>query len=382
MILSPATEGEAAAAVRDAPGPLELRGGGTRPLGRPLQAEATLDLSRLSGIALYEPGALTLVARAGTPVAEIEAALAAEGQMLPFEPMDHRALLGSTGEPTIGGAMAVGASGPRRVSAGSARDYAIGLRFVTGAGEVVKSGGRVMKNVTGLDLARLLCGAHGTLGAITEVALKVLPRPEAETTLVARGLPAKAGVAALSAALGTPFGVSGAAHLGTAEAAETRLRLEGTAPSVAYRAEALRARLGGDWERVEGPASAALWRALRDLLPFAGRAGAVWRVSLRPTDGPRLAAALAEAGLAHEAVYDWGGGLVSLLVAEAGDAGAATIRAAVAALGGHATLLRGAPALRAAVRVFPPEAAPVAALSAGLRAKFDPRGILNPGRMG
>lgn len=376
------SEADLAAAIAEAEGPLRVVGGGTRPVGRPVEG---LELSArgLTGVELYEPGALTLVVRAGTPMAEVEAVLAAENQRLPFEPMDHRALLGTEGEPTIGGVVAANVSGPRRVQAGACRDFLLGVRFVDGSGTIVKNGGRVMKNVTGYDLVKLMAGSHGTLGVLTEVAFKVLAVPEAEATLVARELDDAAAVAALCRALGTPFDVSGAAHLGAgvADGPRTQVRIEGLGASVAYRRDRLLAELPG-FEALEGEDSAALWREVRDVAPFSGRDGAVWRVSVKPTDGPKLTAALAGAGRAHEALYDWGGGLIWLLTSEAGDAGAAEIRAEVDKLGGHATLVRAPEAVRRAVAVFPPEPAPLAAISAGLRAQFDPRGILNPGLMG
>lgn len=381
-LLTPKTEAELAEAVAAAAAaktPLEIRGGGTRTgLGRPVQAEKTLSTAGLSGISLYEPGALTLVVKAGTPVAEIEAALAAENQMLPFEPMDHRALLGTEGEPTIGGVVACSVSGPRRIAAGACRDSMLGVRFVNGKGEAVKSGGRVMKNVTGYDLPKLICGSYGTLGVISEISFKVLPRPETEATLYYNDLAPGAAIEALSTALTSPYGVTAAAHA----AGVTMARIEGLEGSVAYRKERLRSLLGAGWHIAEAADSAALWHEVRDVSPFAGRDGAVWRVSVKPGDGPRLADRLTAAGLDHTALYDWGGGLVWLLTEETGDAGAAAIRAATAALGGHATLTRASAATRAAVAVFEPEPAPLARISAALRAKFDPTGILNPGRMG
>ncbi|EAR49928.1 putative glycolate oxidase subunit protein [Oceanicola granulosus HTCC2516] len=379
--MRPESEEELAALVAGAAGPLKIVGGGTRDVGRPVAGEV-LSTAGLTGVRLYEPGALTLVVGAGTPLAEVEAVLAEQGQRLAFEPIDHRALLGTAGAPTIGGVFAANASGPRRVNVGAARDFLLGVRFIDGAGRVVKNGGRVMKNVTGYDLVKLMAGSWGTLGVLSEVSLKVLAEPAAEMTLVARGLAAEAGVAALTAALGSPYDVTGAAHLdeGVAGAAETRVRIEGLPESVAYRGERLGALLEG-FAPVEGAASAALWREVRDVTPFAGRAGAVWRVSLRPSRGVRLTEALGEAGLAHRALRDWGGGLLWLLVEDGGDAGAALLRARLAELGGHATLVRAAPETRAVVPVFQPEPAPVAALSAGLRARFDPRGILNPGLM-
>jgi glycolate oxidase FAD binding subunit len=343
-----------------------------------VQADKYLSTAGLSGISLYEPGALTLVVKAGTPLAEVEATLAAEGQMLPFEPMDHRGLLGSEGEPTIGGVVACGVSGPRRIAAGACRDAMLGLRFVNGKGEAVKSGGRVMKNVTGLDLPKLLCGSYGTLGVVTEIAFKVLPKPEAEATLLRSGLDPATAVMSLGLALTSPYGVTGAAR----SAGQTLVRVEGLEGSVAHRAGKLKALLGSGWDTVEGEASAALWQGVRDVAPFAGQDGAVWRVSVKPSDGPGISARLTEAGLDHQALYDWGGGLVWLRIAETGDAGAEAIRAAVAALGGHATLVRASAATRAAVEVFQPRPGPVARIGAGLRAKFDPAGVLNPGRMG
>jgi glycolate oxidase FAD binding subunit len=386
--LRPGTEAELAAAVAGAAregAPLEIAGGGTRAgLGRPVQAARTLSLAGLGGIPLYEPGALTLVAAAGTPLAEVEAALAAEGQRLPFEPMDHRALLGTEGEPTIGGVVACGVSGPRRVQAGACRDALLGLRFVNGRGEAIKAGGRVMKNVTGYDLARLLCGSHGTLGVLTEVAFKVLPVPERTITLALDGLGDERAVAALSAALGTPFEVTGAAHLpATADRpAETLVRVEGMDAQAAYRADRAAEALAafGPARRIEGEAQETLWRGIRDVHRFAGRAGAVWRLSLRPSDAPAAVAAIGAARPA-EAVYDWGGGLVWLLTPEEGDAGAEAVRAETRRLGGHATLVRAGPAIRSAVPVFEPQPAPLAAVARGLRARFDPAGILNPGRM-
>ena len=243
-MLSPATEAELADAVAGAAAagtPLEIAGGGTRrAIGRPVQAGETLSTAELTGIELYEPGALTLIVRAGTPLAELEETLAAEGQRLPFEPVDHRALLGSEGAPTIGGVVACAVSGPRRIQAGACRDAMLGVRFVTGEGQAVRNGGRVMKNVTGYDLVKLLCGSHGTLGVLTEIAFKLQPRPEREITLVIEGLDAHRAREAMAAAICAPFDVTGAAHLPRADDAPARtvLRVEGMADqaSIARRA--------------------------------------------------------------------------------------------------------------------------------------------------
>ncbi|MEL6476039.1 MAG: glycolate oxidase subunit GlcE [Pseudomonadota bacterium] len=377
--MTPATEAELAEAVASASGPLEIIGGGTRRgLGRPVQAEATLSTAALSGITLYEPGALTLVAQAGTRMAEIDAALEAEGQMLGFEPPDHRALLGSQGEPTIGGTVAVAASGPRRLQAGACRDAMIGVRFVTGEGEAVKNGGRVMKNVTGYDLVKLMAGQFGTLGVVTEIGFKLLPKPEASLTLALEGLDDATAVSAMADAMATPFDVSGAAHL----PGKTVFRVHGLAEQAAYRANELARALArfGEVTRIEGAAHETLWREIRDVEIFAGAPGAVWRLSVKPSDAPAMVESL-RANRSVAAMYDWAGGLVWLKTPEEGDAGAGAIRALTASHGGHATLYRAAPATRAAIEVFEPEPAPLAQISAGLRAKFDPRGILNPGRM-
>ncbi len=368
--VQPSSEDELAEMIRGATGPLRIRGGGTRPVGRPVTG-AVLETAGLSGITLHEPGALTLVARAGTALAEVEAVLAAEGQRLAFEPPDWRGLLGTTGVPTIGSVVAGNLSGPRRVQAGACRDSLIGVRFVDGSGVVVKNGGRVMKNVTGYDLVKLMAGSWGTLGVLTEVSFKVLPAAGAAATLaVAVEQPSQA-VAALSAALGSPWDVTGAAWLPDRGAL---VRIEGLGGSVDYRAGRLAAELGRfgavaverDPDRV-----AALWRGVRDVAPLAGRQGDVWRVSVRPSDAPAILARID-----GEAFLDWGGGLIWALVPEATD-----LRARIAPFAGHATLIRGSGATRARIGTFQPEVPALAALSRALRAKFDPRGLLNPGLM-
>lgn len=359
---APPDEAALADVIREARGSLALGGGFTR---GPAGDGTRLSTRAITGIVLHEPGALTLVARAGTPVAEVEAALAAAGQRLAFEPVDLRALLGTTGEPTIGGVIATNASGPRRVVAGAARDALLGLRFVDGTGTVAANGGRVMKNVTGLDLARLLAGSYGTLGVITEVALKVLPAPEATLTLALRGLDVPHAVAAMSAALGSPFEVTGAAH--DAEGV-TRLRIEGFGATLPARAERLAEAL-----RPFGAAEVedADWSAIRDARAFADRPGDVWRLSVRPSEAPE---ALALAGGAQ--LLDWGGARAWVLVPEGTD-----LRARLRAHGARAVLVRAAPATRAALGTGPPEDPVVAALSARLRARFDPRGVLGQGPM-
>ena len=353
--LCPRDEADLAEAIRGARGPLSVQGGGTRGMAGPGRV---LSLAGLSGVVLHEPGALTLVARAGTPLAAVEAALAAEGQRLAFEPMDHRVLLGTSGEPTIGGVIAANVSGPRRVAVGAARDFLLGVRFVDGTGTLIRNGGRVMKNVTGYDLTRLVAGAQGALGVLTEVALKVLPVPAAEQTLTLRGLDLPQAVAAMAAALGSPFEVTGAAH--DPEAQVTRLRIEGFAGSVAYRAERL-VQVLAPWGHAE--AGVADWASVRDVADFAGRAEDVWRVHCRASEAPAL---VARAG-ARAVRLDWGGGLIWALLPECED-----LRVRLGTYTGHATLVRGADT---ALSRRQPEPAAVAALTQGLRARFDPRGL-------
>ena len=374
--MTPKSEDELARLIREADGPLRIAGGGTRMI-RACDGE-TLSTSALSGVTLYEPGALTLVAQAGTPVAEIEAALDAEGQMLAFEPMDHRGLLGTSGTPTIGGAVAANVSGPRRVSSvGACRDSLLGVRFVDGSGTLVKNGGRVMKNVTGYDLTKLMAGSFGTLGVLTEVALKVLPRKPATAVLLREGLDDETAITALCRALGSPYEVTGAAHLqrGLDGAPVTMIRLEGSEASTAYRSDALCRDLAefGSFTIERDPVRTRdCWRDVRDVARFHDRAGDIWRLSVKPTDAPGIVAAIDGA----EAVYDWAGGLIWLCVPK--DTDADRVRRALAGADGHATLVRGT----VTGNRFHHAAPAVAALQAGLRHRFDPRGILNPGLMG
>jgi glycolate oxidase FAD binding subunit len=380
---------------------LELVGQGTkRAIGRPLQTDLTLDLSGLAGVTLYEPEELVLTARAGTTIAAIEALTASKGQHLAFEPMDYAPVLGeAASRGTIGGALAVNLSGPRRLAAGAARDHFLGFTAVSGRGETFKAGGRVVKNVTGYDLCKLMAGSWGTLAAMTEVTVKVLPRPEMEATVAVVGLDDAAAVRAMAAAMGTSCDVSGATHLPAglarrvpvAEAfsggrALTALRLEGVAPSVAHRTAALQAILEpfGEIAVCEQMVSRGLWRAVRDVTAFAcSRTGAdqpLWRISTAPSKGPELARLVA-AGAKAEVMFDWAGGLIWALLPPSDDAGAGVVRSAVAACGGHATLIRASASARAAAAVFEPQGAALAALTKRVKDAFDPKRVLNPGRM-
>ncbi len=385
MLLEPRDENEAAAIVARASAPLRLEGGGTRAgLGRAIQTEATLTARALTGITLYEPAEMVIGARAGTPLAEVEATLAAKNQVLAFEPMDHRPLYGSAGEPTIGAVAAANVSGPRRVFAGAARDSLIGVRFVNGRGQIVKNGGRVMKNVTGLDLVKLQAGAMGTLGLLTEVIFKVIPKPPAMATLVFDGLDDARANALMCAAMGTPFEITGAAHLPAGigdDRARTLIRLEGFAEQLDYRTGRLRDHFAdyGSPARFDDELAAPLWRQVRDVRPLIEPTDhAVWRLSVAPKAGAGLVRRLRDV-LDCRVLYDWSGGLVWLALPEIEDAGAAVIRAAVHETGGHATLVRGSTDLRGRIAVFQPEPMAIARLSAGLKAAHDPKGLFNPG---
>lgn len=370
-MMTPTTESELAEMVATASGPLAIMGGGTR--GVSVQG-AELSLSGLRGIDLYEPGSLTIVAAAGTSMAEIKAVLAEENQRLAFEPMDHRGLLGTTGEPTIGGVVAANVSGPRRIQTGACRDFLLGVRFVDSTGTAIKNGGRVMKNVTGYDLVKLLAGSWGTLGVLSQVSLKVLPKSETQITVMIRGLNVQDAVGAMSAALGSPFEVTGAAFCPD-ENATVMIRVEGFEPSVVYRASRISDLLKGIGEvsqTSDAETSATIWNAIRDVNEFHAAPGDVWRLSVKPSDAPVISERLQADGL----LFDWGGGLIWARVKEGTD-----LRARLGSFGGHATLVRASVESKQRLGAFQPQPAPLEAISAGLRTRFDPRGIFNQGLM-
>ncbi len=364
--------------------PLLIEGRGTkRGMLRPVQAARSLSVRNLTGITLHAPQELIVSARAGTTIPDLESTLATGGQGLVSEPPDLSGLLGQ-GVASIGGVVAANLSGPRRVAWGATRDHVMGLRFVNGAGELIRAGGRVLKNVTGLDMCKLLSGSHGTLGVITEVTLKVLPMAELTGSLLLPGLDPVRGVAALSAALGSPYGVSGAAWLPAEAAARvlpgygavTLVRIEDFAPSVAYRLDRLMADLAvfGQALLLDDGASKAAWRAIRDAEPLLVEPDdAVWRISVRPSAGPGVVAAVQSVGA--RCFLDWGGGLVWV-------AGAADLHDSVRAAAGRGTwtVVRAPEPMRAAVHVVPPEPPALAAITRRIKAAMDPRGILNPGR--
>ena len=382
--------------------PLEIIGHGSkRGIGHAMATNAVLDVSALNAITAYEPNELIVTLQAGAPLADVLSLIDAKNQQFAFEPMNTAPLLGTPALGTIGGMIASGLAGPRRIKAGGARDHLLGAHAVSGFGDSFKTGGKVVKNVTGYDLCKLLAGSWGTLSVMTEVTLKVMPKPEAERTLLLRGLDDAVANKAMTAALGSPFDVSGAAHLPTSafrtkieglgdiagqSEALTVLRLEGITASAAHRAGSLRELLApfGTATLVEDTVSAALWTTIRDVLPFAagGALGAwpVWRIVCPPASGAALGTLLArETG--GDVIYDWGGGLIWAALPPKPDAHATAVRERVNAAGGHATLTRAAEGIRRTIDVFHPQAAGLAALSERVRASFDPKTILNRGRL-
>ena len=379
--------------------PLEIIGHGSkRSVGQPMATNALLDLSALNAVTAYEPNELIVTVQAGAPLADVLSLIDSKNQQFAFEPVNTAALLGTPEIGTVGGMIGAGLAGPRRIKAGGARDHLLGAHAVSGFGDSFKAGGKVVKNVTGYDLCKLLAGSWGTLAVMTEVTLKVMPRPESERTLLLRGLDDIAANRAMTAALGSPFDVSGAAHvpnsamraspdgLGAERQAVTLLRLEGIAASVAHRAVSLGKLLApfGTAEMIDDAASAAIWVAVRDVRPFAanGALGAwpVWRIVCPPASGGALGQQLARDS-GGDVLYDWGGGLIWLALPRKPDAGAALLRQRVDAAGGHATLLRASEDVRREVDVFHPQQAGLAALGERVRHSFDPKHMLNRGRM-
>lgn len=382
--------------------PLEIIGHGTkRQVGQPMATNALLDLSALNAVTAYEPNELIITVQAGAPLADVQSLIDSKNQQFAFDPMDVSALLGTPGSGTIGGMIGAGLAGSRRIRAGGARDHLLGAHAVSGFGDSFKTGGKVVKNVTGYDLCKLLTGSWGTLSVMTEVTLKVMPKPESERTLVLSGLDDVTANRAMTAALGSPYDVSGAAHLPNSAfrsatgalarlagqgMAVTLVRLEGIAASVADRAASLGKMLAsfGAVDALQDDESAAAWGAIRDVEPFAARgalgAWPVWRIVCPPASGGALGQALAR-GTGGDVIYDWGGGLIWAALPPKADAQAGLVRQRVEAAGGHAALIRASAEIRQGVDVFHPQAPGIAALSQRVRHSFDPKIILNRGRM-
>ncbi len=399
-VLKPAADWELANILSDAAmrrTAVEIVGAGSKQaLGRPVRPAVQVSVRGLSGIMLHEPQELVMTARAGTLVRDVEVQLDKAGQMLAFEPMDLGPLLGrEAGQGTVGGMFATAFSGSRRVRAGAARDHVLGVRAVTGHGAQIISGGRVMKNVTGYDVARCLVGSWGTLAALTEITFKVVPRAEDAATLALFGLPDEIAIEVLCTVMGTPYEISGALHLqqsttsrlwtsqirGTGKSA-TVFRLEASSKSIAYRTEKLRQllRVYGELHAFGADVSRDFWQEMRMLTVMHGSSNQLWRISTAPKLGPTVVAGISRY-MAVEAIYDWSGGLVWLEVPVSADAGATDIRRIIALHGGHATLVRAEPEVRAAVEVFQPLDPGVKRLTRRLKATFDPDGVLNKGRM-
>ncbi|MBB5052972.1 glycolate oxidase FAD binding subunit [Afipia massiliensis] len=393
-------------AVRDALAaeqPLEIVGHGSkRAIGLPMATNAVLDLSALNAVTSYEPNELIVTVQAGAPMADLLSLIDSKNQQFAFDPMDTSVLLGTPRDAgTVGGMIAAGLAGPRRIKAGGARDHLLGANAVSGFGDSFKTGGKVVKNVTGYDLCKLLAGSWGTLSVMTEVTLKVMPKAETERTLVLRGLDDVAANRAMTMALGSPYDVSGVAHLpasifraaggalsglGESRQSVTLIRLEGIGASVPHRAGSVSQALAafGAAEMIEDDVSASVWASIRDVTPFAasGPLGAwpVWRIVCPPASGGAFGQALArETG--GDVIYDWGGGLIWAALPPAMDAHAALLRQRLKSVGGHATLLRATDQVRNTVDVFHTQEAGVAALGLRVKASFDPRNILNRGRM-
>ena len=394
----PADENALAALVSEAAAQgrrLSVRGAGSREgLGRPVEADLVVETTALCGITLYEPEELVLSARAGTPLADIEKALAEKGQMLAFEPPDLSRLLGNTGRGpgTLGGMTAAGLAGPRRVKFGGVRDHLLGFRAVNGRGELFRAGGRVVKNVTGYDLSKLMCGSWGTLAILTELTFKVLPAPERTLTLLWTGLAEERAQALMTEAMKSPMEVSAAAHVPAGidgkETARTALRLEGFARSVKARARALKERLQdfGRPDEITDAESLRFWRDIRDVAPLHAHEDAfIWRIIGPPAQGGERGQTIRARMPDARMFMDWAGGLIWLATPETDDIEAARQQAeslrAIVREGGHVTLIRAPAAIRRAVPVFHPQPPALARLAERVRASFDPACILEPGRM-
>ncbi len=376
---------------------IELMGAGTKShIGRPFETETRVNTRAMRGITLYEPSEMVISAYSGTPVSALEAELGKHDQRLSFEPIDLAPMLGGyAGEGTIGAVFASNLSGSRRIYSGGARDHLLGIRAVNGRGEIFRSGGRVMKNVTGYDLCRGLSGSWGTLCVFTEVTIKVMPYAEETRTLIVTGQPDELAIELMCAGMRTPYEVSGTIHLQAPLAqrlehqgiralntAVTALRIENISSAVAYRSEKLKKRFSayGQIFELDHENSIGFWRELQRLSFFTGGTDPIWRISTAPRTAPRVVQAIANY-MDCKVAFDWSGGLIWLEVPESADAGAAEIRRVIATNGGHATLIRAKPEVRRTVEVFQPLEAGAANLTRRLKAAFDPAGILNPGRM-
>ena len=374
--IAPSSEQELAEVIATATQAFVVEGlGSKRALGHAPKADTVLSLSRFSGVTLYEPEELVLEAGAATPLADIEALLAKHSQRLAFEPPDYSRLLRSNQRGSLGSVLMCNLSGSRRLTAGAARDHILGIRGVSGRGEIFKAGGRVVKNVTGYDVSKLMAGSFGTLAALTSVTFKVLPKSETEITLLYRPRDVHHAGEIMRLAMQSPYDVSSAAYDPKRGAG---LRLEGIAASVEDRKLNLIKLIGGDAEVLPEVHSQQFWTAMRNADAHAEQDDALlWRISVSPTDGPQLAAALAST-LEGSFTLDWSGGLIWLQLPA--DANCATVRAQVG-MKGHAMLVRAPDDVKQMIDVFEPQPAPLAALAGRTKQAFDPKGLLNPFKM-
>lgn len=367
--MKPKTETELAELVRDTTQSFEIIGTGTkRSIGYSVDG-AILDLSSFNQIQAYEPEELILDVGTGAKLFDIEKLLAKNNQYFAFEPPDYSKLLDTKHSGTIGGMVACNLSGPRRLKAGAMRDHILGLSAVSGRGEIFKAGARVVKNVTGYDVPKLMAGSYGTLAAFTSVIIKTLPKPEAEETLLIGGLNDAEAVYAMSKAMQSSAEVSAAAHIPNQG---TYLRLEGIQPSIDYRRDKLLKLLDGKIEILKS-VSNQVWKDIRDVSMLAeDQVKDIWRISVPPSDAPRV---IANLKIEMRYFFDWAGGLIWLEVSQGTDG--ALIRSAFTS--GHATLMRSN--TKANQDIFQPQAPALAALSARVKNSFDPKNIFNPGRM-
>ncbi len=370
---------ESIAAAAGAGSHLEIRAGGSKAEIGAQRHAALLDLRGFSGVVDYDPPELVMTVKAATPLTEIEALVASEDQALAFEPWDHGPLFGRpVGAATVGGVIAAAVAGPARLSRGAARDHLLGVKAVSGRAEAFVAGGRVVKNVTGYDLPKLMAGSWGRLAAMTELTLKVSPRPRASVTMALEGLSAADAIAAMARAMGSPLDVSAAAHLPPEvrpDRALTVLRLQGFERSVEARCAKMPALLRefGTVERLAASEADALWRAIREAAPLAAL-DPLWRIQVAPSCASAVLQILEPLGA--QWFCDWAGALIWLSM----QGNAVRVREAVARLGGHATLVRATRDLRNTVPALQPRSSAVTALEARIRRAFDPAGVFETAR--
>lgn len=400
-ILRPRDEEQLAKVIKEANEervPLEVAGAGTkRGLGRPVNSENIVCTGAMFGISSYEPQELVITVKTGTPVRFVEETLARQGQIMPFEPLDMGPVLGlSQGEGTIGGLFATNLCGSRRVYAGSARDNILGVTAVNGQGDIIRSGSSVIKNSSGYNISKGLTGSWGTLAVMTEVTMKVLPKPEETATLIFTGLLDELAIELMSKTMKTPYEVSGAVHLqqqftsclrdeelNRLDTPVTAIRIENFSGIVEYRLKKLKEILDsfGPIQVLNSDRSEQFWSDIKTLRMFQFTDAPFWRITTSPGKGVEIINAVKTHHPNSVAMYDWSGGLIWLLTPFTADAGASEIHRAVINRGGNATLMRGELSLRASAEVFQPVEENIATLTRKLKAAFDPNGILNPGRM-